>query len=191
MLAWHPDFRNSQRLPDTKVVRTSFLLNGIAVLVAAVLLMSLSYRVYQWRELNAQVDQWQQYIDRDNGPSAQAVALYKKFQAEAAKVSAVKTFVTSRPLVSELVLHLGATLPDYVALDRFDLGTTHMNLRGTVRGAPDQASGRASTYLEQLKSDAFLSDRFSEIKLMNLNRDPNSGGMILELSLKLKEAKKS
>jgi hypothetical protein len=191
VLAWHPDFRNSQRLPDTKVVRTSFLLNGVAVLVAAVLLMSLSYRVYQWRELNAQVDQWQQYIDRDKGPSAQAVALYKKFQAEAAKVSAVKTFVDSRPLVSELVLHLGTTLPDYVALDRFDLGATHMNLRGTVRGAPDQASGRASTYLEQLKSDAFLTDRFSEIKLMNLNRDPSSGGMILELSLKLKEAKKS
>ena len=148
VLAWHPDFRNAQRLPDTKVVRTSFLLNGLAVLVAAVLLMSLTYRFYQWRELNAQVDQWQQYIDRDKGPSAQAVALYKKFQAEAAKVSAVKTFVTSRPLVSELVLHLGTTLPDYVALDRFDLGATHMNLRGTVRGAPDQASGRASTYLE-------------------------------------------
>lgn len=191
MLAWHPDFRNSQRLPDTKVVRTSFLLNGVAVLVAAILLTGLSYRIYQLRELNAQVDQWQQNIDRDKGPSAQAVALYKKFQAETAKVNEVNAFIKSRPLVSELVLHLGETLPDYVALDRFDLGVTHMNLRGTVRGAPDQASGRASTYLEQLKSDAFLGDRFSEIKLMNLNRDPSSGGMILELSLKLKEAKKS
>src|SRR5690606_7866425 len=107
-----------------------------------------SYRIYQLQELNAHVDQWQQNIERDKGPSAQAVALYKKFQAEAAKVNEVNTFINSRPLVSELVLHLGETLPDYVALDRFDLGVTHMNLRGTVRGAPDQASGRASTYLE-------------------------------------------
>jgi hypothetical protein len=189
--AWHPDFRNYQRLPDTKVIRTSFLVNGVMLLVAGVAFTAMAYRVYEWRELNSQVTQWQLQIDRDKRPSEQGVALYKKFQAEAANVAAVNTFLNSRPVVSELVLQIAKTLPDYVAIDRFDLGATHLNIRGTVRGAPDQASGRASTYLQILKTSPFLLERFSEINLMNLNRDPKSGGLTLELSLKLKEPKKS
>ena len=191
LLAWHPDFRNHQRLPDTKVIRTSILVNGVAVLVAAVLFTALAYRFYQWREVTGQIATWQLQIDANKGPSDQGIALYKKFQAEAANVVGISTFVKSRPVVSELLLQLGKTLPDYVALDRLDLGATHLNVRGTVRGAPDQASGRASTYRQLLKSDSVLTERFSEINLLNLNRDPKSGGLVLELSFKLKEAKKS
>ena len=32
--AWHPNFRNYQQLPDIKVVRTAFFVNGAAVFVA-------------------------------------------------------------------------------------------------------------------------------------------------------------
>jgi len=189
--AWHPDFRNDRRLPDTKVIRTSFLINGVAILIASVLVIWLSYRAYQLRELGAQISQWQKQIDREKSPSEQAVALYRKFQAESAKVNEVASFVNSRPLVSDLLLHLGKTLPEYVAIDRFDLGTTNLNLRGTIRGAPDQASGRASTYLQQLKADPYLTEKFSDITLVNLNRNPQNGGLVLELSFKLKEVKKS
>ena len=41
--AWHPNFRNFQRLPDTKAVRTSFFLNGIAAVVTICLLLVLAY----------------------------------------------------------------------------------------------------------------------------------------------------
>jgi hypothetical protein len=188
--AWHPDFRNRSRLPDTKVVRTSFLLNGAALLVAAVLLMGMSYRAFQWRELTTQIDHWQREIDRDKGPSEQAVKLYKQFQVKAVQVNAVTDFITSRPLISELLLQLGKTLPEYLALDRFELGSTHLNIRGTVRGEPDQASGRASTYVQLLKEDAFLAGKFNEIDLVSLNRDPKSGSLVLEINLKLKGGKK-
>lgn len=189
-LAWHPDFRNDRRLPDTKVIRTSFLINGIAVLIAGVLLIWFCYRGYQFRELQVQINQWQKQINRDKGPSDQAIALYKKFQAESAEVNEIVSFVKSRPVVSDLLLHLGETLPEYVAIDRFDLGATGLNLRGTIRGAPDQASGRASSYLQLLKTDSYLTDKFADITLLNLNRNPQNGGLTLELSFKLKEIKK-
>ena len=102
----------------------------------------------------------------------------------------VTSFLNSRPTVSELLLNLGKTLPDYVAIDRFDLSSAFMNIRGTVRGAPDQASGRASTYLQLLKSDPFFGERFSEITLLNLNRGTQNNGLVLDLAFKLKEAKK-
>jgi hypothetical protein len=189
--AWHPDFRNYQRLPDTKVVRTSFLLNGAAVLVATVLLTWFSYQAYQWRALTVQLDQWQRQIERDKTPNNQALVVYKKFQAEASQVKEVGTFLGSRPVVSELLLHLGQTLPDYLALDRVDVTEKNLNLRGTVRGAPDQASGRASTYLLLLKADAFFAERFTDINLVNLNRNTETGSLILEINFKLREGKKS
>jgi hypothetical protein len=188
--AWHPDFRNAQRLPDTKVIRTSFLISATSVLVASVLLITFSYQAYQLKELQAQIDGWQHQIDRDKGPSDHAVALYKKFQAESARVNEVTSFLNSRPSVSELLLNLGKTLPDYVAIDRFDLSSAIMNIRGTVRGAPDQASGRASTYLQLLKSDPFFAERFSDVALLSLNRGTQNNGLVLELAFKLKEAKK-
>ena len=188
--AWHPDFRNAQRLPDTKIIRTSFLLNGAAVLVAAVIVIGFSFQIYRLTDLTVQTELWQRQIDRTKAPSDQAIALQKKFQAAAAQITELGGFIESRPLVSDLLLHFGATLPDYLAFDRFDLSATNLNVRASVRGAPDQASGRASTYIQQLKGDAFLAQRFSEINLVNLNRSPQTGGLIVEISFKLKEAKK-
>ena len=189
-VAWHPDFRNVARLPDTKAIRTSFVANGIAVLVAAILVTWVSYKFYELRDLNTQIDHWQHQIARDKAPSDKAIALYKKFQAEAARVNEVNAFMKSRPIVSDVLLNLGKTLPDYVAIDRFDLNTTNLNIRGTVRGAPDQASGRASTYLQLLKADPYFGRLFSDISLLNLNRTTQSGGLLLELSFKLREVKK-
>ncbi|MEO6004512.1 MAG: hypothetical protein ABIZ04_09135 [Opitutus sp.] len=190
LASWHPDFRNTARLPDTKAVRTSFLVNGIVLLIAAVAVTGFAFKVYELQDINTQVAHWQTQIDRDKAPSERAIALYKKFQTEAAHVADVNTFLKSRPVVSDVLLHLGKTLPDYVAIDRFDLGATNLNVRGTVRGAPDQASGRASSYLQQLKADPYFATLFSDISLLNLNRNTQAGGLILELSFKLKEAKK-
>jgi len=188
--AWHPNFRNFKALPDTKVVRTAFVVNAIFIVVAIGGLVWTSYRLYQWRSLRSQIAEWQKQIDRDAGPSSRAIAQYKKFQSESARVDEVSAFVKSRPILSELLVHLGGTLPQYLALDRIDLNANAMNIRGTLRGAPDQASGRASTYLQQLKADAFFAQRFSDIGLVSLNRDATTGVLIVEISFKLKEAKK-
>jgi hypothetical protein len=188
--AWHPDFRNPERLPDTKVIRTSFVVNGAAVLVATVLIVWFCSEIYQLRELNRQSSEWQKQIDRDKVPSDRAIAQYKQFQAEIAKLSQVDAFVKSRPLVSELLLQLGKTLPEYMAIDRFDLGSTALIIHGSVRGAPDQASGRASTYLQVLKSDKWFSDVFADISLVNLSRNGQTGSVGVDITLKLKEPKK-
>jgi len=41
---WHHDFRISEELPDIKVVRTDFIINVVAFLLAGVLVLSLVYR---------------------------------------------------------------------------------------------------------------------------------------------------
>jgi hypothetical protein len=188
--AWHPDLRNVAALPDTKIVRTAFFLNGVAVLAAVSMLLWLSITAYQLRDLRQQIATWEADIERQRRTSDQAIALYRKFQADAKPVEEVSAFVTSRPVTSEILLRLAETLPGYLALDRVDVRETLFTLRGSVRGAADQASGAASAYLELLQGDRFFTDRFDEIKLVSLTRNPQTGRMVVELTMRVKEQKK-
>lgn len=185
--AWHPNFRNYEKLPDIKVVRTAFFVNGAAIFVAIGLLLYFGFQEWQLHVLNSQVADWQRQIDRDKPGSDQNVALYKKFQAEETKINEVDAFLKSKPITSDLILHLGQTLPNNIALDNFDLRETGLSLRLTVRGAPEAAAGYATAYLDQLRNDKELS-HFDDFKATSSSRNASSGRLAVELFLRLKPA---
>lgn len=188
MPAWHPNFRNAERLPDTKVVRTAFFVNGVAVFLALIATGWFAYQEYQLHSLHRQIAQAQEQIDRDRKPSDQTIALYKKFQAEAARVTEIDAFLKERPVPSELLMHLAQTLPANLALDGFELRESGMRLNIAIRGAPDRASGYASTYVDQLRNDPQLSSRFGDVALTNLARNQQTGRLTVEVVLNFKTA---
>lgn len=183
MPAWHPNFRNVERLPDTKVVRTAFFVNGVAIFLALLAAGWFVYQEYQLHSLNKQLAQAQEQIDRDRKPSDQAIALYKKFQTEAARITEIDAFLKARPAPSELLLHLAQTLPPSLALDSFELRESGLRLSIAIRGAPDRASGYASTYVDQLRKDPVISSYFGDIALTNLARNPQTGRLTVEVAL--------
>ena len=185
--SWHPNFRNYEKLPDVKQVRTAFFVNFAAAAVAAVALYLFGLQEYKLHQLNAQVADYQRQITRDKKKSDQSVALFKKFQAEETKILEVDTFVKSKPIVSDLLLRLGQTLPKNIAFDSFDVREAGLTLRISVRGAADAASNLANTYLEQLKADKELA-RFDDIAITNFSRNPATGRLSVDIYLKLKVA---
>jgi len=94
--SWHPNFRNFEKLPDIKVVRTAFFVNGAAVFIALAVLLYFGKQEWELRSLNAQKDEAERQIVAKKPGSERAVVLYKKFQVEEAKVNEVDTFVKSR-----------------------------------------------------------------------------------------------
>jgi len=187
--AWHPNFRNYESLPDIKVVRTAFFVNGAAILLAVSLLIYFGYKEWTLRVLNVQIAEAQARIGRDKPQSDQAVALFKKFQTEEARIKEVDTFLKSKPRVSELIVHLGRTLPDNIALDSMILSENGLVLRLSVRGG-DAGPGYANAYLEQLKSDQLLADRFEPAEMTTITINPTSGRWAAEINHRLKGAKK-
>jgi hypothetical protein len=189
--AWHPNFRNYEKLPDIKVVRTAFFVNVAAISVALALLIYFGFQEWQLHTLRGQIADWQRQIERDRKASTEAIALFKKFQLEEAKLNEVDAFIKSRPLFSEIVTRLAETLPPNIALDSLDLREMGLTVRFSVRGAPDAASGHATAYLELLKADAEISKRFDEFSFTGTpTRNPNTGRMAVEFFLHLKGAKK-
>lgn len=186
MVPWHPNLRNAARLPDIKVVRTSFFVNGVSIFIAIGVLLWFAFQEYKLHNLNRQIDAWQAQIDRDKKDSDRFIATYKKFQDEQAKVVEVNNFIRSRPVVSEILLYIGETLPENIALDGYEQGSGGLTLRGTVRGSPDEATGYATAYLEQLRADKELAKNFGDIAYSGpgVARNPQTGRLSLQLYLK-------
>ena len=187
--AWHPNFRNYEKLPDIKVVRTAFFVNGAAIFLALSLSIYFGYREWSLHVLRGQIAEAEARIRGDKPGSDQAVALFKKFQSEEVRINEVDVFLKSKPSVSALIIHLGRTLPANVALDSVILSDVGLVLRISVRGG-DAGPGYANAYLEQLKADKVLTERFDPAEMTTITINPTIGRWSAEINHRLKGAKK-
>jgi len=178
---WHPNLRIEESLPDTKVVRTAFFVNGAAILVAIALALYLGIQEWKLHEVNKQIADWQRQIDRDTKQSAEAVALFQNFKLETAKTKEVSDFMSSKPVISAIVLRLGQMTPKKIALDQLDFRDNGFSIKATVKGAPDRASGDASAYEKQLRTDKVLGPMFSDLNLLTMNRNSTTGRLVIEI----------
>src|SRR5258708_33520583 len=78
--AWHPNFRNYEKLPDIKVVRTAFFVNAGAITITLALLTYFGFQEWQLHTLKTQVADWQRQSDCDKSGSDNALDLYQKFE---------------------------------------------------------------------------------------------------------------
>ncbi|MCF7687105.1 MAG: hypothetical protein K9M98_08735 [Cephaloticoccus sp.] len=182
---WHPNFRNYETLPDTKVVRTAFFANVGSLVITLSLLIYFSLGELQLHGIRAQINDVRQQIERDEPASDFAISQFRTFQAQEARINEVEAFVESRPKVVELITNFSHTLPVNVALDTVDMREDTLTVRGTVRGAPEKASGYASAYVEVLRTSPEFDGMFSEVTLTNLSRVQSTGRLAIEVVIKL------
>ncbi|MGC4071001.1 MAG: hypothetical protein QM760_00460 [Nibricoccus sp.] len=188
---WHPNFRNTVSLPDTKVVRTTFFINAIAALAVASLLTVVGYQEYNLADIRTQVASLDGQIASDKKPSEDAVALFVKFQAEEKKIQELESFLSGNKLVvSRFLTRLSKSIPAKISITTMDYTDAGVNLRGLVVGTPEQASGMVSNYEKQLKADEEIGKRFDQIALTNLSRDSQNGRLSFGITLRLSQAKK-
>ena len=184
--AWHPNFRNVELLPDIKVVRTSFFLNGAAILVVIGLVFYLIENTIALRALREQVAYWQHQIDTEKPGSDRAVAQFKKFQAEEKKLLELKVFQSAQVIGSEFLLQLGESLPPRVALSAIDYHGGSIVLRGNISGSSDEASGDAAAYVDVLGKFPAFAGKFDSVSLTGISRNTGTGGISFEILVKLK-----
>jgi hypothetical protein len=191
---WHTNFRNFERLPDTKVVRTTFFVNTAAIAIAAGLLLWLASREMTNRGIQDQITEARQQIEANRKQNADAIRLSKAFAADQNKLAEAARFVRAPFDLVAFVDRLGRTLPKEIVIDFVESRTADpkksiVTVRGRAAGSPDQASGIASAYVDQLRADATLSSLFDPITLTRIDRNADGTHMAFEISLNLKEAK--
>lgn len=194
---WHPDFRDVSRLPDTKVVRTAFFVTTAAIAVAVALLIWVGYREIDLRNLQEQINTAQAQLDANSRQNGDALKLSKVFADEQKKLAEVIAFQQAAITPTELISLLAEILPPEISLETVDLrlgetpATSGAQMKALVAGAPDQASGAASRYVDALRAHPRLGAVFDPITLTSLNRNASRGFLSVEISLKFKtEVKK-
>jgi hypothetical protein len=192
--AWHPNFRNFERLPDTKVVRTNFFINVAAVAAALVLGGIVGWREYQAGVFRQQAAAAEQRTAAHKKQSDEGLRLTKQFNDEEKKFAEAAAFVKTPILPTELLALLGESLPAEIQLEYVDLrphdADPRCTLRGLAAGTKDQASGAASAYVETLRTQPRFAELFASVNLTTINADSRSGMLIFEIVMKFKGGKK-
>lgn len=191
---WHTNFRNFEKLPDTKVVRTAFFINTAAVAIAAGMLLWVGYREYTNLSIREQIAQAEADIEANKRQNAEATRLSRLFVEETKKIDEAAAFVRLPVSPLEYVRILGETRPKEILIDHLETRTlgdnpkiaTVYTLRGRVAGSPDQASGIASLYVDTLRAQPRLSEVFESISLDKINRDATGSFLVFEILLTLK-----
>lgn len=188
---WHPNFRDFDRLPDTKVVRTTFFINTAAIAAAVCMLLWFGFREYSNQNILQQISSASAQIEANRKQNADALNQFKAFTEEEKKLAEAVTFMKVPISPAEFVRGLGDSLPGDIAIDYIDSRITdpknsQFQIRGRVAGSPDMASGIANKYVDSLRADTRFSRVFSQIILNRLDRDPAGGFLIFEINMVIK-----
>jgi hypothetical protein len=191
---WHPNFRDFDRLPDTKVVRTTFFINTAAVAAAVGMLLWLGYREFDNHNIGQQIAEANAQIESNRRQNDEALRQAKMFADEEKKLAEAMAFMKVPVSPLEFVQLLGDTLPkdisiDYVDTRISDAKNSLVQVRGRVAGSPDMASGVASSYVDSLRANERIKKIFDPVSLNRLDRDA-AGGMVFEITLTIKTAAK-
>ena len=188
---WHADFRNFERLPDTKPISTNFLVNTVAIGTTVCLLLWLGFREFHIYSLGEQIADAQRQIDGNTKQNNEAIRQTKIFADEERKLLEASAYRHSAISPAEFITSLGSAQPKEISIESVDArmneasGGTYA-LKGFVAGTPDQASGAASRYVDMLRAHAHLGTVFDPITLTNLTRDASSGFLSFEIVMKVK-----
>jgi hypothetical protein len=191
---WHPNFRDFDRLPDTKVVRTTFFINTAAVAAAVGMLLWLGYREFDNHNIGQQIAEANAQIESNRRQNDEALRQAKMFADEEKKLAEAMAFMKVPVSPLEFVQLLGDTLPkdisiDYVDTRISDAKNSLVQVRGRVAGSPDMASGVASSYVDSLRANERIKKIFDPVSLNRRDRDA-AGGMVFEITLTIKTAAK-
>ncbi len=181
---WHPSFRFDDRLPDLKVVRTSFFVNMLFVTLALAAALFTVFREYTAASLKTDIALAESRVAELSAQNGRLIAMSNEFSLAARKFTEIETFREAPFATSELLVALGRTVPQFVDFTSIAYDKGQLLLRGSIRGASDTASARLTTYLEALRADSGVGGAFSDISLTSLLRDPRTQGLSFEIQLK-------
>ena len=121
---WRPNFVNQSELPDIKVIRTGFIINFIAVILALCAVFFLLQREYRAYSLGETIADMEQQIRAAEADDAENLKLSEAFRSSAQHVIEVEKFFGS-PLKAHTFLYgLSAIKPEDLIFNSVSLGET-------------------------------------------------------------------
>jgi hypothetical protein len=196
-IPWHPDFRDATTLPDVKVVRTRFFINGFSVLLFAGVALTFGHQEVERRTLVSESAMLQDQIRQNRARHDEALRLQREFQGNERFINELDLYLGGSLDLSKFLVSLAVSIPLEMTLtavryqDVSERGQSvgkQIVLNGSIAGSPDAAATVITEYLKVFRDDPSFADTVEDavpISLIpTLSGDLMSFGIQLTLTTK-------
>lgn len=199
-VAWRPNFRNQDLLPDIKVIRTDFLLNLVSISLAIVVLSLLIFREYRIHVVSTSVKNLETNIADNAATNKAAVKLSSEFGKIEKSVKELPDFKNVPVVMDQLLFSLSELQPQEMVLSSINFSPTTvrvgrnelvkyiLTLSGTVTDSIDpSASTVISEYRAALPELEVFKSYFESSELSSFSRNAALGYFDFTIRVTLNE----
>jgi len=196
--SWRPDFRVVETLPDTKVIRTGFLLNFVAITLAAGALAAYGVKEYSLQNLVKEVNALEIQVKEGTPRNRQILDTNKRFRQSGEIVSEAVAFDSQPVKFHEAIADVSAVLPEGMILTAIQLQSSSekpeknklpkfvIELSGRVlEGAPVTPAQLLKNYQSDLREMPCLSGKTVEMEMARFGRNNEFGHFDFTLLVKI------
>lgn len=195
---WRPDFRAVESLPDTKVIRTGFLLNFIALALAGLGITLYGFREYQLQGLVRSVAGLEQQVAESTARNRLILDSNKRFRQAAEVVEEAVAFDYQPFAFHSFISELSGVLPKGLELSTLQMQSTSdkatkgmlapfvVELTGKVfEDAPSTPSQVLNEFQESIRGLPSMADKKPEMEMSRFGRNNDSGDFDFTLLVKI------
>ncbi|MGC9449811.1 MAG: hypothetical protein ACP5I4_00070 [Oceanipulchritudo sp.] len=195
---WRPDFRTAETLPDTKVIRTGFLLNFIAVALAALGICLYGVREYQLQSLMRSVDTLEKQVSESTSRNRIILDENKRFLQSAKVVEEAVAFDHEVVSCHTFITELAGILPEGMEILSIEMSSTTevagkgglppfaVQLTGVVlQPAPATPAQILNSFQEKIKAIPCISGKETGMETTRFSRNNNTGNFDFTLIVKI------
>lgn len=118
---WHPNFRIESTLPDTRVIRTHFLVKTLLYTIILVVVAFILQREYQAYLLRKTIYDLEQQVQNSDSENRSRLAKSERFRKLAQNVKEVQQFFRTPLVAHESIVDLALIKPEELTFKRTDL----------------------------------------------------------------------
>lgn len=181
-IAWRPDFRDIEDLPDIKVIRSGFFLSAFFVSMAVALLLFVFFREYQKSTTEKNVVELQEEVDAYREEHDRVVKLNKEFMELMKSIEEIDAHRSGQVVLSDLILDISSSLVEGMALSQISYGEDEVVLSGVIDVPAEEASVAVDSFMNTLREEKVDQEFYPIYSLDNLERK-DGGGMSFKITM--------
>lgn len=180
---WHQDFRNTDALPDIKVIRTRFFVNFVAIVVPLFVSILWVQQELSLSEIRGDIAKLEDEKASLEASNSELVSLSREFMKEAAKVESLDNYYHNLFPVSDYLVTLSDQVSEDMVISSMDLkkanrvegnnviDTWESRISGYVVLEDKTAVSHVNEFVEELSKKELLAKYLDDAFLDNLSRD--------------------
>ena len=201
---WRPDFREVQNLPDTKVIRTGFLINFVAISITLLVVTFYVIKEYSLQSLMSQVRELEVQVADNTSSNRSILDANKRFKQSAAIMEEVIAFDQQLLDFPLFIKEITEILPRRVVLSGLEMKSSQggdlnsnvpyfkVDLTGRILAGTELTPSQVlSNFQDEIAKLPSMKGRAVEMDLVQFQRDNKAGYFDFTLQLMIPPEKGS